>query len=76
MDTKVEINEKWKISKGSGPMYHKQNKMFVDYLSSLNPEAFKKLVLAVQRGDAFPPCLFSIFHKFLSLKKDKSDGTE
>jgi len=37
----------------TGPMYHKQNKMFVNYLNSLNPEAFKKLVLAVQSGDAF-----------------------
>ena len=34
-------------------MYHKQNKMFVNYINSLNPEAFKKLVLAVQRGEAF-----------------------
>jgi hypothetical protein len=57
-------------------MYHKQNKMFVDYINSINPEALKKLVLAVQRGDEFPSCLFSIFHKFLSLKKDKYDGTE
>jgi len=57
-------------------MYHKQNKMFVNYINSLNPEAFKNLVLAVQRGEAFPPCLLSIFHKFLSLKKDKYDGTE
>ena len=39
-------------------MYHKQNKMFVGYINSLNPEAFKKLVLAVQSGDAFAPCLF------------------
>jgi len=37
----------------TGPMYHKQNKMFVNYINSLNPEAFKKLVLAVQRGEAF-----------------------
>ena len=56
-------------------MFHKQNKMFVNYINSLNPEAFKKLVLAVQKGDVFPPCLFSIVHKFLSLKKDKYDGT-
>jgi len=37
----------------TGPMYHKQNKMFVNYINSLNPEAFKKLVLAVQKGEAF-----------------------
>ncbi len=37
----------------TGPMYHKQNKMFVNYINSLNPEAFKKLVLAVQRGGTF-----------------------
>jgi len=37
----------------TGPMFHKQNKMFVNYFNSLNPEAFKKLVLAVQSGDAF-----------------------
>jgi hypothetical protein len=37
----------------TGPMYHKQNKMFVNYINSLDPEAFKKLVLAVQRGEAF-----------------------
>ena len=34
-------------------MYHKQNKMFVDHILSKNPEAFKKLVLAVQKGEAF-----------------------
>ena len=34
-------------------MFHKQNKMFVNYLNSTNPEIFKKLVLAVQSGDAF-----------------------
>lgn len=37
----------------TGPMFHKQVKMFVGYLNSINPEAFKKLVLAVQSGDAF-----------------------
>ena len=37
----------------TGPMYHKQNKMFVNYINSLNPEAFKKLVLAVQEGESF-----------------------
>ncbi len=39
----------------TGPMYHQQNKMFVDYINSLNPEAFKKLVLAVQKGESFSP---------------------
>ncbi len=34
-------------------MYHRQNKMFVNYINSLNPEGFKKLVLAVQEGEAF-----------------------
>ena len=37
----------------TGPMYHKQNKMFVSYIHSVNPEAFKALVLAVQNGEAF-----------------------
>jgi len=45
----------------TGPMYHKQNKMFVDYLNSLNPEAFKKLVLAVQKGDAFSTSFLTHF---------------
>ena len=37
----------------TGPMYHRQNKMFVGYINSLNPEAFKRLVLAVQKGESF-----------------------
>ena len=40
-------------------MYHKQNKMFVNYINSLNPEAFKKLVLAVQRGETFSACFLT-----------------
>ncbi len=42
-------------------MHHKQNKMLVDYINSLNPEAFKKLVLAVQRGDAFSASFLEYF---------------
>ncbi len=45
----------------TGPMYHKQNKMFVDYINGLNPEAFKKLVLAVQEGEAFSPSFLEYF---------------
>ena len=45
----------------TGPMYHKQNKMFVDYINSLNPEAFKNLVLAVQRGEAFSESFLEYF---------------
>ncbi len=37
----------------TSPMYHKQNKMFVDYINSLNSEAFMKLVLAVQKDEPF-----------------------
>ena len=46
---------------GTGPMYHKQNKMFVNYINSLNPEAFKKLVLAVQEGEAFSQSFLEYF---------------
>ena len=42
-------------------MYHKQNKMFVNYINSLNPEAFMKLVLAVQRGEAFSESFLECF---------------
>ena len=42
-------------------MYHKQNKMFVDYINSLNPKAFKKLVLAVQKGESFSPSFLEYF---------------
>jgi len=45
----------------TGPMYHKQNKMFVDHILSKNPEAFKKLVLAVQKGKAFSPSFLEYF---------------
>jgi hypothetical protein len=45
----------------TGPMYHRQNKMFVNYINSLNPEAFKKLVLAVQDGEAFSSSFFEYF---------------
>jgi hypothetical protein len=45
----------------TGPMYHKQNKMFVDYINGLNPEAFKKLVLAVQKGETFSPSFLEYF---------------
>ena len=45
----------------TGPMYHKQNKMFVNYINNLNPEAFKKLVLAVQRGEAFSASFLECF---------------
>lgn len=45
----------------TGPMYHKQNKMFVDYINSLNPEAFKKLVLAVQKAEAFSASFLEYF---------------
>ncbi len=45
----------------TGPMYHKQNKMFVDYINSLNPEAFKKLVLAVQKGESFSESFLECF---------------
>jgi len=45
----------------TGPMFHKQNKMFVNYIRIVNPEAFKKLVLAVQSGDAFSSSFVSRF---------------
>jgi hypothetical protein len=45
----------------TGPMYHRQNKMFVNYINSLNPEAFKKLVLAIQDGEAFSPSFLEYF---------------
>jgi len=37
----------------TGPMFHKQNKMFMNYIHRVNPEAFKKLVLAIQNGHKF-----------------------
>jgi len=60
--------------------------MFVDYLNSLNPEAFKNLVLAVQRGDAFsesfltyfemsPEEMWSRFKNDLLLTGNKGSGT-
>jgi hypothetical protein len=52
----------------TGPMYHKQNKMFVDYINSLNPEAFKKLVLAVQSGEAF----FSSFLEYFETSPEET----
>ncbi|NIM57937.1 MAG: hypothetical protein GTO16_03210 [Candidatus Aminicenantes bacterium] len=45
----------------TGPMYHKQNKMFVDYINGTDPEAFKKLVLAVQKAEAFSPSFLEYF---------------
>jgi len=45
----------------TGPMYHKQNKMFVDYINSLNPGAFRKLVLAVQKGESFSSSFLEYF---------------
>jgi hypothetical protein len=45
----------------TGPMYHRQNKMFVGHILSKNPEAFKKLVLAVQTGEAFSPSFLEYF---------------
>jgi hypothetical protein len=45
----------------TGPMYHRQNKMFVNYINSLNPEAFKKLVLAVQEGESFSSSFLEYF---------------
>jgi hypothetical protein len=47
----------------TGPMYHLQNKMFVNYIYSLNPEAFKKFVLAVQKGNAFSKSFLEYFEK-------------
>jgi hypothetical protein len=35
--------------------------MFVDYINSLNSEAFKKLVLAAQKGDAFSMSFLEYF---------------
>jgi hypothetical protein len=35
--------------------------MFVNYINSLNPEAFMKLVLAVQRGEAFSESFLECF---------------
>jgi hypothetical protein len=35
--------------------------MFVGYVNSLNPEAFKNLVLAVQRGEAFSESFLTYF---------------
>ncbi|NIM90648.1 MAG: hypothetical protein GTO17_06830 [Candidatus Aminicenantes bacterium] len=37
----------------TGPMFHQQNKMFVNYIHRVNPEAFKRLVLAIQNGEKF-----------------------
>ncbi|UCE22086.1 MAG: hypothetical protein JSV46_07705 [Candidatus Aminicenantes bacterium] len=37
----------------TGPMFHMQNKMFVRYIKNMNPEAFKKLVIALQKKDTF-----------------------
>ncbi len=45
----------------TGPMFHKQNKMFVHYLNNTNPEAFKKLVLAIQNGERFSKSFISHF---------------
>jgi hypothetical protein len=45
----------------TGPMYHRQNKMFVNYINSLNPKAFKKLVLAVQKGESFSSSFLEYF---------------
>jgi hypothetical protein len=45
----------------TGPMYHRQNKMFVNYINSLNPEAFKKLVLAVQERESFSSSFLEYF---------------
>jgi hypothetical protein len=45
----------------TGPMYHRQNKMFVNYIHNLNPEAFKKLVLAVQEGESFSSSFVEYF---------------
>ena len=45
----------------TGPMYHRQNKMFVDHINSLNPDAFKKLVLAIQEGESFSSSFLKYF---------------
>ncbi len=45
----------------TGPMFHKQNKMFVSYIKNLNPEAFENLVVAIQKGDKFSTSFLSHF---------------
>lgn len=45
----------------TGPMFHKQNKMFVSYIKSMNPEAFENLVVAIQKGDKFSTSFLSHF---------------
>jgi hypothetical protein len=45
----------------TGPMFHKQNKMFMHYIYSSNPEAFKKLVVTVQAGEAFSTSFINHF---------------
>ncbi len=37
----------------SGPMYHRQNKMFVGYLRDSDPNAFRSLLLEVLEGASF-----------------------
>jgi hypothetical protein len=37
----------------TGPMYHRQNKMFVGYLKDSNPTAFRSLLLEVLEGGVF-----------------------
>jgi hypothetical protein len=37
----------------SGPMYHRQNRMFVAHIRSLSPDAFQSLLLSLQEGEDF-----------------------
>ncbi len=37
----------------SGPMFHRQNRMLVNYIKRSNPPAFRRLVLALQDGEDF-----------------------
>jgi len=45
----------------TGPMFHMQNKMFVSYIKNINPEAFKQLVIALQKGDKFSRAFLNHF---------------
>lgn len=45
----------------TGPLFHKQNKMFVRYIKNMNPEAFKRLVVAVQNGERFSTSFLTYF---------------
>jgi len=52
----------------SGPMFHKQAKMFVEYIISTDPKKFNSFLLALQQGEDFEKAFYQVLNSQVDQK--------